>query len=169
VLELCILRSLAFLRRGDTQKAQADLARALSMAEPEGYVRIFLDEGPPMQTLISQWLIHASAGPLKDYATWLLSQFNAEPQLATLTSAAGDLSVSYEVSLVEPLSQRELKSSASSPWAEPTRRSPSNSLFRQVLSKPTLPVFIASSTSPTGLRRRHAPGRLASFPKKPCG
>lgn len=106
-LELRILRSLAFLRRGDTPKAQADLEHALALAEPEGYVRIFLDEGPPMQMLLSQWPAHAGDGPLHDYATRLLSQFDTEPQAAT--PATGDLPVSYGESLVEPLSRREVE------------------------------------------------------------
>ena len=61
----------------------ADLERALALAEPEGYVRVFLDEGQPMQTLLAQWLAHAGAGPLRDYAIHLLSQFDAEPQVVT--------------------------------------------------------------------------------------
>ncbi|MBN1993045.1 MAG: helix-turn-helix transcriptional regulator [Anaerolineae bacterium] len=108
-LELRILRSLAFLRRSDTPKAQADLERALALAEPEGYGRIFIDEGGPLQMLLAQWLIHAGAGPLKDYATRLLSQFDAEPQAAAPTPATGALPVSYGESLVEPLSRREVE------------------------------------------------------------
>ena len=59
------------------------LTKSLTLAEPEGYVRIFLDEGQPMQMLLAQWLAHASAGPLRDYAIHLLSQFDAEPHAIT--------------------------------------------------------------------------------------
>ncbi|MEA3341648.1 MAG: hypothetical protein U9R15_16920, partial [Chloroflexota bacterium] len=62
-LELRILRSLALVRQGDTREAEADLERALALAGPEGYVRVFLDEGQPMQLLLAQWLAQASAGP----------------------------------------------------------------------------------------------------------
>lgn len=48
-IELHILRSLALVRRGDTREAEADLKRALALAEPEGYVWIFLDEGQPIR------------------------------------------------------------------------------------------------------------------------
>jgi LuxR family maltose regulon positive regulatory protein len=113
-IELRILRSLETVRRGEPREAEADLERALALAEPEGYVRIFLDEGQPMQMLLAQWLAHAGAGPLRDYAIHLLSQFEAEshgtataPQ--TMTSTAGDPPASHAVSLVEPLSQRELE------------------------------------------------------------
>jgi LuxR family maltose regulon positive regulatory protein len=104
-IELRILRSPALVRRGDTREAEADLERALALAEPEGYVRVFLDEGQPMQMLLAQWLAHAGAGPLRDYAIHLLSQFGAEPHGVTapqkIASPAGDLA--------EPLSQRELE------------------------------------------------------------
>lgn len=44
-IELRILRSLALVRQGNTREAEADLERALVLAAPEGYVRVFLDEG----------------------------------------------------------------------------------------------------------------------------
>ena len=105
VLELLILRSLALARQGDAQEAEADLARALALAEPEGYVRVFLDEGQPMQVLLAQWLARTGANRLRDCAAHLLAQFDAElhPDTATLQTAppAG--------ALIEPLSQRELE------------------------------------------------------------
>lgn len=93
-------------RRADRAvSALANLNVALELAEPGGYVRVFLDEGPPMQRLLKQWLIHADAGSLRDYAIHLLSYFDAENNPITPTqekvSLAGDL--------VEPLSQRELE------------------------------------------------------------
>jgi LuxR family maltose regulon positive regulatory protein len=112
-IELRILRSLTLVRQGNAREAETDLERALALAEPEGYVRIFLDEGQPMQMLLAQWLAHAGAGPLRDYAIHLLSQFDAEPHVVTapqkIPSPAGDPSASYVVSLVEPLSPRELE------------------------------------------------------------
>lgn len=105
VLELRILRSLALVRQGDARAAEADLERALALAEPEGYVRIFLDEGKPMQMLLAQWLAHAEHGRLRDYAVRLLSQFDVElSEVAT----APDKIVSTG-GLIEPLSQRELE------------------------------------------------------------
>ena len=105
VIELRILRSLAFVRRGNCQEALADLERALTLAEPEGYVRIFIDEGQPMQLLLAQWQAHANAGPLRDYVTRLLNQFDAEPR--TMTAAQEKSSPTG--GLAEPLSQRELE------------------------------------------------------------
>ncbi len=97
-LELYILRSLALARHGNRQKAAADLEGALILAAPEGYVRIFLDEGQPMQMLLAQWLAQANRGHLRDYASHLLSQFETFSEKDGLT---GDP--------VEPLSPRELE------------------------------------------------------------
>ena len=105
VIELRILRSLAFVRRGNGQDALADLERALTLAEPEGYVRIFIDEGQPMQLLLAQWQARTNAGPLRDYVTHLLSQFDAEPR----TMTAAQEKASPTGGLAEPLSQRELE------------------------------------------------------------
>ena len=50
-----------------------------------------------MQMLLAQWLAHAGASPLRDYAIRLLSQFDAEPHAGTTArekvSPAGDLAV----------------------------------------------------------------------------
>ncbi len=58
-----------------------------------------------MQMLLAQWLAHAGASPLRDYAIHLLSQFDAEPH----TIPAAQEKASPVGNLVEPLSQRELE------------------------------------------------------------
>ncbi|MBN1934910.1 MAG: helix-turn-helix transcriptional regulator [Anaerolineae bacterium] len=104
-LELHILRGLALARHGDAPAAEADLEHALALAAPEGYVRVFLDEGRPMQVLLARWLARADPDPLHDYALHLLSQFDAElPQVA-----AAQQKPSPTDGLIEPLSQRELE------------------------------------------------------------
>jgi LuxR family maltose regulon positive regulatory protein len=104
-IELRILRSVARARRGDAQEALADLDRALAQAEPEGYVRIFLDEGQPMHILLTQWRAQADDGRLRDYAMHLLAQFDAEPhRIAPAEGKAVPIGA-----LVEPLSERELE------------------------------------------------------------
>jgi LuxR family maltose regulon positive regulatory protein len=104
-IELHILRSLALDQHNRPREAQADLERALALAEPEGYARIFLDEGQPMHGLLSQWQAHASAGPLRDYANRLLSQLDGElPAIA-----AEQETPSPAQNLIEPLTRRELE------------------------------------------------------------
>jgi LuxR family maltose regulon positive regulatory protein len=78
--------------------ALAALEEALHLAEPGGYVRVFLNEGQPMQGLLEKWLSQASDGPLRDYATHLLTQFAGEPQGENATQEK----VSEARSLVDP-------------------------------------------------------------------
>ena len=51
LIEIMLLKALALQAVGDTQQAVVSLTKSLILAEPEGYVRIFLDEGQPMQML----------------------------------------------------------------------------------------------------------------------
>ena len=52
VIEILVLQALAHQARGDAPAALACLERALTLAEPEGYVRIFVDEGAQMAALL---------------------------------------------------------------------------------------------------------------------
>jgi len=103
-LELHLLRSLVFQRQGERQAAEADLDRALTLAQPEGYVRLFVEAGPPMQRLLTQWLSHTAVPPdLQTFANQLLLQFVAAPAPSgEWLSGAGE-------TMVEPLSPRELE------------------------------------------------------------
>ncbi len=56
VIEILVLRALALKKRGDPSEALAALERALTLAEPEGYVRVFVDEGEPLAALLSELL-----------------------------------------------------------------------------------------------------------------
>jgi LuxR family maltose regulon positive regulatory protein len=117
VIHILLLEALALGAMGDARGARQTLEDCLALAEPEGYVRLFLDEGQPLQMLLAQWLAHATAGPLRDYALRLLAHFDGEPYLATAAqprvAPTGDLVKSelrpIQDVLVEPLSQRELE------------------------------------------------------------
>jgi LuxR family maltose regulon positive regulatory protein len=87
------------------------LEEALALAEPDGYVRIFLNEGKPMQMLLAQWLAHASTGPLRDYANRLLSQSDVEThdEVKGIVSPISDPSAESRQNLTKLLSQRELE------------------------------------------------------------
>ena len=54
VIEILVLHVLALQAQGDIAQAMTSLADALSRAEPEGYVRLFVDEGEPMARLLRQ-------------------------------------------------------------------------------------------------------------------
>ncbi len=53
VLEIQVTRALVLQQLGDQAAALASLGAALELAEPEGYVRTFVDEGGPMATLLA--------------------------------------------------------------------------------------------------------------------
>ena len=52
VIEILVLQALALRMREDVRAALPPLERALTLAEPEGYVRMFVDEGPAMASLL---------------------------------------------------------------------------------------------------------------------
>ncbi len=104
VLEILLLHALALRQSGDSEQSLMVLTKCLAFAEPEGYVRLFLDEGQPMRLLLAQWLAHNGPDPLRDYAVRLLSAFDAETQSAIYQEKAPPTS-----NLVQPLSQRELE------------------------------------------------------------
>jgi LuxR family maltose regulon positive regulatory protein len=58
VIEILLLRVLALRAQGKQDEALRTLGRALALAEPEGYVRLFLDEGAPVLVLLRQAYAH---------------------------------------------------------------------------------------------------------------
>ncbi len=58
VIEILVLQALAHQVQGDIPAALVPLQRALTLAEPEGYVRMFVDEGPPMAVLLEEAAKH---------------------------------------------------------------------------------------------------------------
>ena len=54
VIEILVLQALAHQMQGDIPAALVALQQALTLAEPEGYVRMFVDEGPPIAVLLAK-------------------------------------------------------------------------------------------------------------------
>ena len=73
LLDVLVVQSLASQALGATAAALTSLRRALTLAEPEGYVRIFVDEGPPMASLLRAVAKDGDAG---DYVRRLLAAFD---------------------------------------------------------------------------------------------
>ena len=94
VIEILVVQALAHQAREDVPAARASLQRAVTLAEPEGYVRIFADEGPPMASLLRAV---SKQGTAPDYVRRLL---------AAVSQTGGSTPASQE--LIEPLSAREL-------------------------------------------------------------
>ena len=96
-LKIMILLACAHHANGETDEAILLLGEAMGMAEPNGFIRIFVDEGLPMVQLLSEV---AAQGIMPNYVSKLLAVFEAEKQ-------KNDLSPSQL--LVDPLSERELE------------------------------------------------------------
>lgn len=94
VIEILVLRALAYQRQGDIPAALSCLERAVTLAEPEGYVRVFADEGPPMASLLRVAAKQRTAG---NYVRKLLAAVTETEQNGPVKQA-----------LIEPLSEREL-------------------------------------------------------------
>lgn len=92
-IEILVLQALAHHTRGDLSAALTPLARALTLAEPEGYVRIFVDEGSPMMELLEH---AAKRGIAPTYIRQLRAAFGTTER-----------SVPAGQNLIEPLSERE--------------------------------------------------------------
>jgi LuxR family maltose regulon positive regulatory protein len=95
VIEILVLQALTRQRLGDIPAALACLEPAVTLAEPEGYVRVFADEGQPMTSLLKAAAKQGTAG---NYVRRLLAASGA-------TEHAGPV----KQALIEPLSERELE------------------------------------------------------------
>jgi LuxR family maltose regulon positive regulatory protein len=101
VIEILLLQALSLQAQGNTDQAITTLEKALTLAEPEGFIRIFVDEGPPMTYLLYKALSRDIA---PDYVRQLLGAFpSAEPEQAD-SSKTQDLDAEW----IEPLSEREI-------------------------------------------------------------
>jgi LuxR family maltose regulon positive regulatory protein len=107
VIEILIVQSLALQAQGDQARALAALEHALSLAEPEGYVFIFVDEGEVMRILIEA-LSRNPSSALCGYAARLLAAF-PKPVTDSRSSLLETEAQSVRTILVEPLSDRELE------------------------------------------------------------
>jgi LuxR family maltose regulon positive regulatory protein len=94
VIDILAVQALTYHAAGDRPAALAALGRSVRLAEPEGYVRIFADEGPPMPDLLKL----------------LARQPDAPGGIGRILAAvaAADGTTPTDQSLIEPLSEREL-------------------------------------------------------------
>jgi len=95
VIEILVLQALAHEARRDVRATVVPLERAVALAEPEGYVRVFVDEGGPIAVL------------LEDAARRRLAPGYVRQLLAALGRTKARAPV--QEGLIEPLSQRELE------------------------------------------------------------
>jgi LuxR family maltose regulon positive regulatory protein len=102
-------RMLQALAAPTTTGALAFLSEALTLAQEEGYIRTFVDEGELMAVLLRQ---AAAQGIAPDYVAKLLSAFETRVEIHSTSPAPSigtPTSLGAATSLVEPLSERELE------------------------------------------------------------
>jgi LuxR family maltose regulon positive regulatory protein len=120
VIEVLSLQSLAQQGQGHADESLETLHRALSLAEPEGFARIFLDQGQPMARLLSTYRARrATSEGLRPYAERLLAAFERERAVldrrhASTSNLKPETWVTQNVgletdrpALIEPLTDRE--------------------------------------------------------------
>jgi LuxR family transcriptional regulator, maltose regulon positive regulatory protein len=103
-LEVMVLQAVALQARGEKDEAAQLLGDALALAEPGGFIRIFVDEGAPMARLLTEAAAH---GIMPDYTGKLLAAFEAETHIGEDESYLSSAPTAQ--SLTAPLSQRELE------------------------------------------------------------
>jgi LuxR family maltose regulon positive regulatory protein len=107
MIDTLIVQALAFQAQGREDEALKALERALTLAEPEGYTRIFLDEGLPMARLLYQ---AAQRGLMPEYTGRLLAAFDTPPtERVDMTVGLPTTRVQDTSTLVEPLTPREIE------------------------------------------------------------
>jgi LuxR family maltose regulon positive regulatory protein len=99
-LKVMTLQAVALHAYGEKDKAAQLLFDALALAEPGGFIRLFVDEGLPMARLLTEVVVH---GKMPDYIGKLLAVFDAETQKREDRSHP----LPPTLPLIEPLSQRE--------------------------------------------------------------
>ena len=109
LLKVMVLQAAALDALGEKDQAVQLVGDVLVLAEPSGFIRLFVDEGFPMAQLLSEAAAHRM---MADYAGKLLTAFEAEPQMdkaqSELSPAIAQAHRGGEA-LVEPLTQRELE------------------------------------------------------------
>lgn len=105
-IEILVTQALAYSAK-DSTKALAALEQALTLAKPEGYLRLFANEGKPMHLLISDLrvMIGKTAHPLLQYVEKILAAFSQPVQPQNPKSKT----VNPKYELIDPLSDRELE------------------------------------------------------------
>ena len=110
-IEIRALQALAHEASGDGAAAVAALAEALTLACPQGNVRVFANEGPPIATVVGRLVAahRAKQAPARDiplgYLARLVQAFDARPHQSDSRHGTAP-----EVpGLIDPLTQRELQ------------------------------------------------------------
>ncbi len=95
-LKVIVFQAVTNYVQGEKDRAAQLLSDALAIAEPGGFIRIFIDEGPPMAALLK--MVKVDSMRLKEYIIKLLAAFDGK-----------DIHSTSSQPLIDPLSERELE------------------------------------------------------------
>jgi LuxR family maltose regulon positive regulatory protein len=95
-IHILAVQAIVYHARGEAAQAFATLERALELAEPEGYLRVFTDEGVPMARLLHRMLTRS---PAPEYVRRLLEALGESVKIKPRIGSK----------LIDPLSPRELE------------------------------------------------------------
>ena len=116
VIEILTVQALVHQAQGNIPSALVSLNRALTLAEPEGFVRVFADEGRPLGELLAQLEAEQPTWRAKAYIRQLQSAMDLRRVVSTSTGVPAERQESLPRSkpansahaLIEPLSAHEL-------------------------------------------------------------
>jgi LuxR family maltose regulon positive regulatory protein len=107
-LQALLLRAAMHKALGSAEAGLEDIAAALALAEPEGYIRLFVDEGPGMSADLAEILQRVQLGqPPTAQPAYLQQLLAAFPAAAFPTPSAAE--PQGQTALVDPLTERELE------------------------------------------------------------
>jgi LuxR family maltose regulon positive regulatory protein len=104
VIEIRLLQALAHQKHHEESQALVALSEAVRLGEPEGYIRSFVEEGPPMEALLYRLRRRCAKRGPTPYLNILLTAFQQESKAYHLAKE-----VPKAQPLPEPLSERELE------------------------------------------------------------
>jgi LuxR family maltose regulon positive regulatory protein len=96
LIKVYILRAVVEEMQKKSQTAKDYIERAIALGEPEGFIRIYVEEGPVIERLLKGLIV---AGSKSNYIRQLVKAFNSTP--------GPDRSDRFPSGLSEPLSERE--------------------------------------------------------------
>lgn len=113
-IKIQLLQALAHDALGATEAARTALTHALRLAQPEGFVRVFVDEGEPLRLLLGAFRLTIDDASLQPYVDRLIAAFEGEkttqPEIRENRVDEKIVNPKPKIqNLVEPLSDRELE------------------------------------------------------------
>jgi len=109
LIQVRVLRSLALQSTGDHSSALTILAEALALARPEGYIRVFADEGPPMAALLRSFIRARQRGRLEAGSGAAREHLNRVVRAFGPVAGGAEKRAPGATALIEPLTTRELE------------------------------------------------------------